>query len=281
MISEARIAEYYDYTLPYYDNFWHGHANAVHYGFRDETTATHEDELLNTNRFMASAAAIREGDRILDAGCGIGGSSLWLASEKGASVVGITLSARQVRRARSLARRQGLEDRVSFEQKNVLANGFEDSSFDVVWALESMCYLGHSEGFLREARRLLRPGGRLVIGDGFLFREPHTAREQRWLSDFVDGLVLPGLTPTGELHQRLDTCGFGDIRYWDQTPAVKSSARRMLMRCTAAYPLAVVGERLRLTEGLLTRNMRAGIAQYGLIERGVAGYAVFVATKPA
>src|SRR5262249_8240365 len=158
--------------------------------------------------------------RVLDSGCGVGGSAFWLARNIGADVVGITISQRQLRRARALAARYRVEDRTRFLLRNVLDSGFEDGSFDVVWAIESACYLGHSAEFVGEAYRLLRPGGRLVVADGFLLRAPATAQESRWLVDFTEGLVLPGLTPRPQFDERLSTSGFGEVRCWDKTMAI-------------------------------------------------------------
>ncbi len=276
----SQIAAYYDYTVPFYRYFWHGSTNAVHYGFSDAGTATFDDQLLNTNCFLAEAAQISRGERVLDSGCGVGGSAFWLARNIGAEVTGITISERQVRRARALAVRFGLADRTRFLLRNFLDNQFCAAAFDVVWAIESACYLAHSAEFVREAYRLLRPGGRLVVADGFSLRPPATFEESRWLETFTEGLVLPGLTPVGVFAERLERSGFTDVRCWDKTTAIRPSAKRMYRRCRAGYLIARLGEQLRLTPPLLTKNNLAGVAQLRLIDRGIAGYAVFCATKP-
>lgn len=280
-VEPSQIAAYYDYTVPFYDMFWHGSTNALHYGFSDASTTTFDDQLLNTNCFLAEVAQIRRGERVLDSGCGIGGSAFWLARNVGAEVVGITLSERQARRARKLAARYRLEDRTRFLVRNVLDSELEDASFDVVWAIESACYLQHSDDFVRTAYRLLRPGGRLVVADGFLLRAPRTAQEGRWLDDFAEGLVLPGLTPIQSFGERLSRWGFDEVRSWDKTVAIWPSAARLYRRCRAGVLLARLGERFGLTPPLLTKNNRAGVAQYKLIECGIAGYAVFCATRSA
>lgn len=277
--DSSQVAAYYDYTLPFYEHFWHGDTDALHYGFADATTRTFRDELLNTNRFLADAAAITDADRVLDAGCGIGGSATWLATHRRASVLGITLSDRQLARARRSAASRRLEGRVRFELRNVLDTGFDDESFDVVWALESACYLGHSLAFAREAHRLLRPGGRVVVGDGFLRREPVTADERRWYREFNEGLVLPGLTRFDEFPRTLSEAGFSGIRTYDTTSAVLPSAERMLRRCTVGHRVAQLTEAVGLTPSLLTKNNLAGIAQYHLIEAGIAMYGVVSARK--
>jgi tocopherol O-methyltransferase len=75
---------------------------------------------------------------ILDVGCGIGGSSRYLAKRfPGASVKGISLSPSQVARATSLAKQANLDDRVSFQVGDALKMPFEDNSFDFVWTCES------------------------------------------------------------------------------------------------------------------------------------------------
>ena len=114
--SDAVVA-YYDQTWLDYRLLWLNRRTlSVHFGYTDATTRGHADALLNMNRVLADRAGIRPGARVLDAGCGVGGSSLWLAQARGAMVVGITPVASQVARARSFAAARRLGDRIAFEQ---------------------------------------------------------------------------------------------------------------------------------------------------------------------
>ena len=96
-----RIRAYYDETWLDYRFLWLNPRNlAVHFGYWDERTRNHGESLVNMNRLLASRIGIRTGHRVLDAGCGVGGSSLWLAQTCGATIVGITPVASQVARRR-------------------------------------------------------------------------------------------------------------------------------------------------------------------------------------
>src|SRR5215470_3061151 len=91
------IRTYYAETTEQSYFAWGGHTFAMHIGLspavrQDDFRAT----LLATNAFLADKAGITTGTRVLDAGCGMGGSSVWLATERGAEVVGITISPNQV-----------------------------------------------------------------------------------------------------------------------------------------------------------------------------------------
>ena len=109
--------------------------------------------------------------RLLDAGCGPGASTRLLAAERPELVIdAVTLVAWQVQRARELAKAQGVTRRVRFHEADYTATPFADSSFDGVYAIESAC---HGEGFgkeafLAEAFRVLKPGARLSVADGFI-----------------------------------------------------------------------------------------------------------------
>ena len=102
--------------------------------------------------------------RVLDVGCGIGGTSRHLAKRLGpnSKVQGITLSPNQVKRATELAAEQGV-DNASFQVMNALAMDFPDNTFDLVWACESGEHMPDKKKYVEEMIRVLKPGGTIVI----------------------------------------------------------------------------------------------------------------------
>ncbi|MCX7366006.1 MAG: methyltransferase domain-containing protein [Alphaproteobacteria bacterium] len=102
--------------------------------------------------------------RILDVGCGIGGSSRHMARRwpKTAHVTGITLSKAQAERAAFLAHEQEVAN-VDFLECDAMRTGFPDASFDVAWAVESEMHMPDKDLFVREMVRVLKPGGVLII----------------------------------------------------------------------------------------------------------------------
>ena len=277
--SAGRIAQYYDYMTPYYRFFWHGRTGAVHYGLRGPTTRGSRDELENTNCVLADAACIRAGDRVLDAGCGVGGSSTWIARHRAAQVVGITLSERQLREARRRAMAQRVAHRTRFLLGDYCDTGFADASFDVVWALESSCYEGDRRSFVREACRLLNEGGRIVIGDGFRKRDVASHDERTEYTRFLRGLVLPDLQHIDECLAVLREAGCVDIVVRDVTEAARPSSRRMRRACVPAHFVARALRPIGVFDEMMVSNARAGIAQHRIVESGLAGYFVVTAKR--
>jgi MPBQ/MSBQ methyltransferase len=104
--------------------------------------------------------------RILDVGCGIGGTGVTLA-ERGYSVVGIAPDAHLIEYATELARERGLGERCQFF-KAALFDVPKTEIFDVVLSQESMHYLHPLEQTMEHFVALCRPGGRVVIGDQVL-----------------------------------------------------------------------------------------------------------------
>ena len=120
------IVRYYNECYWDYRTSWLDSRNlAIHYGYWDEATRSHSQALINMNRVLADTAAIAPGERVLDAGCGIGGSSIWLAENRGVRVTGITLSDLQVSQARHNAAQRGVSDRVDFQTADFFATPFE------------------------------------------------------------------------------------------------------------------------------------------------------------
>ncbi len=103
-----------------------------------------------------------KGSRILDVGCGIGGSSRILAKYYGFNVTGITISPAQVKRAKELTP-SGLN--CNFQVMDALDLKFADGSFDAVWSVEAGAHMNDKNKFADEMLRTLRPGGYLTLAD--------------------------------------------------------------------------------------------------------------------
>ena len=114
---------------------------------------------------LAQLADIGAGMQILDAGCGLGGPSRYLAETFEADVTGVDLSPSFVAIANLLARRAGVDGLVRYRTGNLLALDFDDASFDLVWTQHVVMNIADRSGLYRELRRVLRPGGKLVFYD--------------------------------------------------------------------------------------------------------------------
>ncbi|MEV0943291.1 methyltransferase domain-containing protein [Micromonospora wenchangensis] len=104
------------------------------------------------------------GASLVDVGCGLGTPAVRIARQADVSIVGITVSAEQVRKAGERAAGAGVADRVSFQLADAMAMPFADGSFDAAYALESIIHMDRRAA-LREIARVIRPGGHVVLTD--------------------------------------------------------------------------------------------------------------------
>ena len=126
---------------------------------------------------------------MLDVGCGIGGTSRYLAKKfPEAQVTGITISEEQIARATALASERGIPN-AKFELVDALNMKFADDSFDLVWACESGEHMPDKEKYVQEMARVLKPGGRIAIATWCQREEgdkPFTPKERATL-DYLYG----------------------------------------------------------------------------------------------
>ena len=143
-----------------------------------------------------------KGSRILDVGCGIGGSSRILAKYYGFSVTGITISPAQVKRATELTP-VGLH--CNFRVMDALDLKYDDGSFDAVWSVEAGAHMSDKNKFASEMLRILRPGGYLALADW-------NSRDLRaYPPSFFESLVLKQLLEQWVHPNFISIKEFGDI----------------------------------------------------------------------
>jgi tocopherol O-methyltransferase len=190
----AAIEDHYDGLIELYEDLWGEHIHHGYWAEGERDPGRHAAQVRLVEE-LVDFGPVPAGSRVLDAGCGIGASAIHLADKLGCQVDGITLSAEQVVRAEAKAAERGVSDRTRFRVLDAMHTDYADGTFDVVWALESCELMPDKEAFLAECKRVLRPGGTLLVAT-WCARDDRLAPEEdrlleRIYRDFVISHVLP------------------------------------------------------------------------------------------
>ncbi|KAL2329279.1 hypothetical protein Fmac_022706 [Flemingia macrophylla] len=225
------IAEFYDESSELWENIWGDH---MHHGFYDpHSTVSLSDHRVAQIRMIeeslrfanVSEECTKWPNSIVDVGCGIGGSSRYLAKKYGATCVGITLSPVQAQRANDLATAQGLAHKVSFQVADALQQPFPDGHFDMVWSMESGEHMPDKAKFVAELARVAAPGGTIIIvtwchRDLGPYEDSLQPWEQNLLKRICDSYYLPTWCSTADYVRLLESMSLKDVKSADWSPFV-------------------------------------------------------------
>ncbi|MGH9714345.1 MAG: class I SAM-dependent methyltransferase [Candidatus Acidiferrales bacterium] len=158
---KEKISELYDVLSPYFHSLWGAH---IHHGYWIRGNETRETAQIQLIERLVEAAGISSGSRILDVGCGMGASSIYLAKQYEAEATGITISPIQMEMANRAAAGEHLSAKFILMDAEAMEFG---ELFDVVWSVESISHYQDKRRFFASAAALLKPGGTLAIIDWF------------------------------------------------------------------------------------------------------------------
>jgi len=205
-------------------------------------------------RELAGLSGLGADCRLLDAGCGIGGTSRFLAATYGCEVTGIDLTADYIDTARMLTERVGMADTVRFQQGSVLELPFEDDSFDVAWTEHAQMNIDDKAGFYGELQRVLKPGGKLAFHDIFEGPEGDLHFPVPWAPDGS----ISHLIPIEELRAVLAAAGFSQLIWEDKTSASTGFFEAALQRGPSPLGLHLIMDDPQTKFGNILRNLREG-----------------------
>ncbi len=267
---EGSVPALYNLGASFFFLLSRGFARDIHYRMKQP---------LETNAVLAELAHICDDDHVLDAGCGQGSSTIFLAQHYGVQIDAVTISKKECRLVTRAIEKMGYAPRVAVSEENMLAMPFPHATFSVVWAVESMCHVDDKLAFLKEAHRTMREGGRLVLADFFLTDAYDAKHDKGMYQRFCEGFLIPSLTTKDEFLALLSSAGFTRVRYHDYTEAISHTARE---REKSGWLSAVIFSPLlllKLMPRMLVSNIHATIAQGKLFRHNKLSYGVIYAEK--
>ncbi len=267
--SKADIVDYYHGNEFAY-KLW---GPNMHFGYWEKGIRTQRAASLRLNEKLAEHIGISSEDYVLDAGCGVGGNAVFLAKTFGCKVVGITITPQQIKLAKKNAEKAGVSHLCEFFEMDYMKTTFEDDSFDIVMGLESICYAHPQQNFIKEVSRILKPGGKFGMADGFASREKYEGADKRMMNRWLDGWLVTSMATPGQWADYAGEVGFKSTSYTNTTKQAQPTSLIMLIVSLPFLPLHLLDKVIPLR----AYPTDALFHQYFAMKRGLWEYGIFTA----
>lgn len=276
--QQKAIVSYYQECDNAYRDAWGMDKNMqLNLGIWNSSTKKLSEALVNLNNEMLTLLQLSKADHVLDAGCGVGGTLIHFAKAAGCTGVGITLTPHQAEKATMNAQKAGVSHLLRFEVMDYTNTSFDSEQFTAITGIESICYAAPKMAFLKEAKRLLKPGGRIALAENLQGKDDLTKKEIKSVyTDAFNGCQVISLDTEKQYKNNLKALSFHNIQCIDETVRIRPSIVRLrkFYYPAVAYNFAhrIIGKRFSKTQEANTKmcyhllsSLDAGLWKYGLI----------------
>ncbi len=275
------IKDYYTKAQNDYELLWHLKSKmALHYGLWAKSTKNLRQALDNSNKLVMRLGQISEKSSVADFGCGIGGTVIYLYKHTRAALNGVSISEYQIQQAQQLKLKNNCEP-VVFTYQDYCHTNFESESFDVVYAIESSCYAFDKTDFLKEAFRVLKKNGRLIVLD-FFWNDVDKETQLKYLDkkmQFAQTWQINDFERATAFQNKLGLIGFNYYKKIRLDKYVKPSVNRLKLfyypGIICHYFLSFFGKRGEIER----QNVLSTKLQAQLFEQNIWSYYLFFAQK--
>lgn len=194
---------------------------AMHSGYYEKGIRTHEDAKINKNKLIGrflDLDILHKTGIILDAGCGVGGTSIYFAKKyPHIKFIGINNSQTQIRLALKFAQQNHVSSNTEFILGDYLATGLPDNFVDGVFTIEALTRFKDKKRFLQEANRILKKNKKLVIDEVFLLKKPSKHFMKLAYDAYCTAWKIPYVESLKDFKNYLENLRFDDVKTMDIT----------------------------------------------------------------
>jgi len=206
--EKAQIATDNFYTLitKFYEKGW---GQSFHFAPRYEGENFH-DSIKRHEAYLAVKLGIQDSDQVLDVGCGIMGPARNIARMAGSKITGLTINQHQVDRCSELNNASTVSHLLDIQQGDYMKMPFPESSFDKMYAIESLCHAPDLNGVYEQMYSRLKPGGRACFYQWAMTDkyDPNNAEHVKAKDMIEYGNSICRLKTTQEINEKLANSPF-------------------------------------------------------------------------
>ncbi len=218
-VMQQKVMRHYDLISPYYHKLWSEH---IHHGYYITGKESRKEATENLIKHIISKITLKPGSKVLDVGCGVGGTSRWLAENYRCKVKGITISKTQIEIANALSKTLRKQvpkpEFLLMDAQKITLN----EQFDVVWAIEMISHLEKRELLFKKSSEMLTSKGHMCIADWFEDENINGKRRNKYIRPIEEGMFV-SLQPMSAYTKMLSNEGFTVIHSKDISQQVKKT----------------------------------------------------------
>ncbi len=275
-VDVDRVRKHYDRLSFLYRMFWGEH---LHHGYWNggETAAQAQIQLMEQLAQRAGLQpGINRGTKILDIGCGVGGSAVWLGERLGCQVKGLTISPIQAAMAARKAKARDLGEKVRFEVRDANRWKPDPASYDVVWIMESSEHFPDKKHFFERCAIALKPGGTLAVCAWLRRDGPMPPGEQKLVGTIAEAMMSASLDSLSSYAQWMRDAGLSVTAAEDITRHVAPTWDH----CARLGRNPLLKFLVNFTDGPTRRFVKAFPLMQEAYASGAMAFGLFVAKKP-
>jgi ubiquinone/menaquinone biosynthesis C-methylase UbiE len=251
-----------------------------HFGFYPTGKAdiTEKEAQILHQDLVAKNLALKENQIVLDAGCGQGVVSTYLAKKYGSKIFGITLVPFEVERAQERAKNLGVQGKAQYQVMDYSATSFPDNYFDAIYTTETLSHSPDIRKTLKEFFRILKPSGKIALFEYTLAPDKKFSEwERKMLNVVIEGSAMVGLKDFrhDQFTEVVKKAGFENVKEQNITENIRPSFYRLHKLSRFPYKFIKL---LGLQKFFI--NTTAGYEYYKMADKGLFRYCIFTGNKP-
>lgn len=270
------INKYYEKSKIGYDIALWG---SKHFGFypKGENISEKKAQIL-MQELVAEKLKLSPTDLVLDAGCGQGVVSTFLAKNYGCKVEGITVVPFEIEKANNLAKKMNVSEKVNYSLMDYSNTKFSNDSFDCIYTTETLSHSIDIKKTLKELYRILKKGGRVAFFEYTLSNDDDFSKpEMKILKKVAEGSAMIGLQDFrhNDFQDIMSESGFTNVNVDNISENTLPSLARLKKYLNIPYNLCVKPFGLQKQ----FPNAAAAVEFCNMAEKDLVRYNIFTATK--